>query len=84
MIKRLLCFEVHITEHCNLNCKGCYHFSPLAKEEYLDINEFERDLRRIYELCGDNVERITLLGGEPLLHPDINRFIEVTRKIYAN
>lgn len=84
MIKRLLGFEVHITEHCNLNCRGCYHFSPLAKEEYLDINEFERDLRRIYELCEDNVERITLLGGEPLLHPDINRFIEVTRKIYAN
>ena len=24
--------EVHIVEHCNLNCKVCLHFSPLARE----------------------------------------------------
>lgn len=24
-------FEVHVTEHCNLNCRQCAHFSPLAK-----------------------------------------------------
>ena len=24
-------FEVHIVEHCNLNCKQCSHFSPSYK-----------------------------------------------------
>ena len=83
-VKDTLGFEVHITEHCNLNCRGCYHFSPLAGEEYLDIKEYIEDLKRIRELCGDKVEHITLLGGEPLLHPDIVKFIEKTREIYRN
>lgn len=25
--------EIHIVEHCNLHCKGCTHFSPLAQKE---------------------------------------------------
>ena len=28
--------EVHLAEHCNLNCKGCSHFSPLAEKEFIE------------------------------------------------
>jgi ABC-2 type transport system ATP-binding protein len=45
-----LSFEIHLTEHCNLNCKGCFHFSCIAEEEYLTKEEFERDISRISEL----------------------------------
>ena len=43
-------FEVHIVEHCNLNCKQCEHFSPLAEKSYLPVERYERDCRRLSEL----------------------------------
>lgn len=83
-IKEKISFEVHITEHCNLNCKGCYHFSPLAKDEFLSEDEFEKDIKRLAELSNGEADRITLLGGEPLLHPNICEFIEISRSYFPS
>lgn len=77
-------FEFHIVEHCNLKCAGCTHFSPLAKEEYLDLSEFEKDIKRLAELTGGNTRFINLLGGEPLLHPEICGFLNVARNAFPN
>lgn len=76
-------FEVHLTEHCNLNCKGCFHFSNIAEPEFLDILEYEKDLHRLSALFGGEAELILLLGGEPLLHKDINRFLVSTREYFG-
>ena len=75
-------FEFHIVEHCNLGCKGCTHFAPLAEEEYLDILEFEKDISRLSELTGGVARFINLLGGEPLLHPEIEKFFDAARKYF--
>lgn len=80
---KMLNFEVHVTDHCNLNCKGCYHFSPLASESCLSTEEFERDFEQMHRLCGDRVSRITLLGGEPLLHPQIIDFFYIARRYFG-
>ncbi len=72
-------FEVHITDHCNLNCKGCYHFSPISEPVFLSTEEFEKDMRRMHQVCEDKVSSITLLGGEPLLHPQITDFFRIVR-----
>jgi uncharacterized Fe-S cluster-containing radical SAM superfamily protein len=45
--KQLEHIEIGIAEHCNLNCIGCDHFSPLATEEYPDIHSFEQDMERL-------------------------------------
>ena len=34
-------FETHITEACNLKCRGCSHFSVFAKPKHKDLKEFE-------------------------------------------
>jgi ABC-2 type transport system ATP-binding protein len=81
-IRSLLRFEVHVVEHCNLNCRGCFHCSPLADIDFLDIKEYARDLQRLQDLFGSEMEYISLLGGEPLLHPEINDFFEVSRKFF--
>ena len=81
-VRKKLKFEIHITEHCNLNCKYCNHFSPLAKNTFLDVEEYERDVKRLSELFGGEMQQIKLLGGEPLLHPRINEFIYLTRKYF--
>ncbi len=81
--RRKLYFQVHITEHCNLNCRGCYHFSPLAEQELLSIEEYTKDIKRLSELFYGEMEQILLLGGEPLLHPQIAEFISVTRSYFS-
>ena len=76
-------FEIHLTEHCNLNCKGCSHFSPLADEEFLEIGAFEKDMARMAQLFDRNdIQMITLLGGEPLLHPQVNDFMRIVVKYF--
>lgn len=75
--------EVHVTEHCNLNCAGCSHFSSLAGEEYLAPEQFEKDLRRLAELTR-RFYTIKLLGGEPLLHPRITDFFALARKYFPD
>lgn len=84
MPKKTLSFVVDLAEHCNLNCQNCDHFSPLAKEYFTDINQFDRDLCRLRELFGDNISHIDLEGGEPLLNKDIVKFIEVTHKYFPS
>lgn len=75
-------FAVHIVEHCNLNCTECNHYSPLAEEEFLDINSFEKDCSRLSELFDGEMCAIFLMGGEPLLHPQITEFMRVARKAF--
>ena len=43
-------FEIHLVEHCNLKCKACDNYSSIAEEEYLDIENFENDMKRMREL----------------------------------
>lgn len=80
--KKLTNFEVHLTEHCNLNCQCCNHFSPLAESKFADLSSMEKDLLRLAELTHSDVDFINLLGGEPLLNPDLISFFEITRKYF--
>lgn len=77
-------FEFHLVEHCNLKCAGCTHFAPLAKEEYLSIEEFESDIKRLSALSRQKARFINLLGGEPLLHPNIQQFLYCARKYFPD
>jgi len=74
-------FETHITDHCNLNCKGCSHFSTLCSPAYADLAEFSADMHRMAGLFSA-VRQIILLGGEPLLHPDVVAFIRTAREAF--
>ncbi|MDR1948043.1 MAG: hypothetical protein LBQ38_01495 [Spirochaetaceae bacterium] len=73
--------EIHITEHCNINCKGCSHFSSLADEDYLDPGDFERDCIKLSRVT-DKLYAFKMLGGEPLLHPKITQLNNIARKYF--
>lgn len=79
----LLRFEVQVAEHCNLNCRDCLHFSPLAEKEFLDVKEYQRDCAQLSKLFDAEAERIYLVGGEPLLHPDLIEIMRITREAFA-
>jgi MoaA/NifB/PqqE/SkfB family radical SAM enzyme len=75
-------FGVTLAEHCNLNCCGCDHFAPLAAPEFADFDRLKKDFERLADLFGHRVSKINFLGGEPLLHPDITKFLSMTRRIF--
>ena len=84
-ISRLSQVVVHITDHCNLNCVRCSHFSPLTKESYfLSQNSFEDDMRQLSKLLHADLPEIQMGGGEPLLHPNCSDFFGIARKYFPN
>lgn len=76
---RIPILHIHLADHCNLNCRGCDNFSPLSPAVFAGVEVVERDCARISELSGGQVGEIQLLGGEPLLHPQVTRFLEIAR-----
>ena len=71
--------EVHIVDNCNLNCKGCSLFSNISKEKnFIDARMLGIRLRRLNKLF--TIKTISLLGGEPLLHPDIINILKIARR----
>ncbi len=80
--KRLPYIEYHVTDHCNLNCKGCVHFAPLVQgEKYADYETLKRDLLQLKKLV-PYIDKIHILGGEPFLNKELGRYIELTREVY--
>lgn len=73
--------EYHIADHCNLNCAGCSHFSPLAKPWLVDLKDFEKEWEKVVD-SGLKIKRIRLLGGEPLLHPDLGSMVKYVRYLF--
>lgn len=78
--RKQLCFETYLTDHCNLNCRSCNAFSPLAEENYADLDRYIQDFQRLSQIFNGEAERIYLLGGEPLLNPNIEEYIVPARK----
>lgn len=75
--------EHHIVDHCNLNCVGCTHFSPLVKKPWFeDINDFIVDFRALASRA--NVRTIRIMGGEPLLHPQVCEFLLTARELFPH
>lgn len=55
--------EFHIEDQCNLNCKGCEHFAPLATESRQpDLTKFKRDIFQLKKFIHE-IHVIRILGG---------------------
>lgn len=78
---QLYSLNVKVAEHCNLNCRRCNNFSNIIKESFYGIEQYENDIKRLKELI-ENISCIKLIGGEPLLNKNIEKFIIITKKYY--
>ena len=72
--------EIQVAEHCNLNCASCTHFSPLAKESYIAKEDFSSQLKRANLIFNGHCKSLKIMGGEPLLHPEIAELQCLARK----
>ena len=77
-------FDIPITDHCNLNCKHCWTFSPIAEKTFLDVQTISSDLHKLSEIVDGEVSDILLAGGEPLLHPKLIEIMDAVRKYFPN
>ena len=79
---RLPYIEFHVADHCNLNCKGCVHFSPLVKgKKFADFDMVKRDLLQLKKLVC-YIDKIHILGGEPFLNEELDKYIDLVRDVY--
>ena len=66
---------IQITERCNLHCAHCF-VSSTRKGDDMDYEDIVTKV--IPQLRAARVERITLTGGEPFVHP---RFMDICRAV---
>lgn len=74
-----LSVEYSLTEHCNISCHACAHASPLLPEKFASLADFTRD----FEALGAafHSRELRIVGGEPLLHPELLGFLHAARRI---
>jgi organic radical activating enzyme len=66
--------EFYITNVCNLNCFNCNRFNNFDFKGYQKWSDY----KEIYTQWAQHVklQRVTILGGEPLLNPTILDWID--------
>lgn len=74
--------DVHVVDYCNLNCASCNHFAPIAKRRLLALDGYEHYLELLARMDGADFffDSVYLMGGEPLLHPQIADIVLLTRR----
>src|SRR6266550_2400879 len=63
---------LYITERCQLRCEHCYLGERLDRARKMPLDEIIRTLTTWRQLGGS---KLTVLGGEPTLHPDFTQVI---------
>ena len=82
-------FDILVCEHCDLKCKGCNRFSNLSKAKFYPIENIKTDMLKLKGKI--DFRNISVIGGEPLLYPDLVELLEFLRanwdcdiQIYTN
>jgi hypothetical protein len=75
---RVEAFELHVTEHCNLRCAHCCNSSPYVAHKTLAPAHIAATLAQVSRVLRADVFKI--MGGEPLLHPEITEVLRVVRR----
>lgn len=78
-------FEIHCTDFCTRSCKFCHHFVPYAEafnlaKEYI-AEEYFPFIDKLVSI-GRKPDIVTVIGGEPFIHSDLNGFILGIKKRY--
>lgn len=76
--------EFILTDFCNLNCRGCTHYSPLAPKEFAPLADLETAMAHLGRTCGSQIKSAYLIGGETLLYPHLPQAMHALRKAFPS
>lgn len=67
---------IEVTTACNLRCVHCYEDAGSMTKQ-VSISEFQNVVEQLKSI---GVNSVCLIGGEPLLHPQIKELIKLAKK----
>src|SRR5437762_3968478 len=74
--RRPLQCSLYVTDQCNLDCAYCTEYDN--SRPHPSIDDLKKWIRKIREL---GTMRIALVGGEPLVHPNIVELVRYCREL---
>jgi Radical SAM superfamily/4Fe-4S single cluster domain len=81
-VRTIPTIEIHVAHSCNLTCESCSHYSNQGHKGIVSLEEAERWMslwnRRVSPEC------LSLVGGEPTIHPHLAEFVKVARKSWPD
>lgn len=87
-VSRRNTLQIFITNACNLRCNGCFARNVMGEDSSnISIEEYNEVIKDFISKGG---RQVNLLGGEPLLHPNVKDFIAINKEndikttIYTN
>lgn len=70
--------QVFIVNVCNRVCDGCFARHVMdSSQPFISLEEYETCVQTFLRKGG---KQINLLGGEPLLHPELRQILDVNRR----
>jgi MoaA/NifB/PqqE/SkfB family radical SAM enzyme len=66
---------LEITRRCDLNCSYCYQKSDPSSDK--SLFQIEHDLKAM--LAIRKTDTVFITGGEPLLHPDLEKIVKMVK-----
>lgn len=78
-IKRL---DFNVAYACNLACKGCISLSDFDRRGVESLQDIQEQCQTWSKIIDPSV--ISIFGGEPLMHPRIQKVLEAIREAWPN
>lgn len=78
-LPRMETLETNVVDFCNMNCRGCSHFSNIfRKGDFVPYEVFESDIKQLSDKVF--IQQFNLLGGEVFYSENLDDYINCLRK----
>jgi uncharacterized Fe-S cluster-containing radical SAM superfamily protein len=74
--------EMMVTQFCNLSCVGCSNYADLKHTGYVRWEDGKREIESW--LPRMDIEDFGIMGGEPLINPELKQWIRGLRELLPN
>jgi len=76
--------QIHITDGCNIGCNNCDRCCGVAKSsEHMSVDQIRYFIKEL-EDQKHKVNRLDIIGGEPLIHPDLLEIVQILKEYKSN
>jgi organic radical activating enzyme len=74
--------EINITNVCNYSCAHCQSLNNYAFKGHQQWNAYKNEYQKLSEKL--DIAQIQIIGGEPTLNPDFNKWVKGISELWPN